>query len=44
MRKGGTYGDGVEEGGCEPVDADPGLLGTCDASLAREKRDSWGWM
>jgi len=39
-----AYGYGVKKSGCDPVDADPGLLGTCDASLGLEKRDSWKWM
>lgn len=30
-------GDGVQEGGGDPVDSDPSVLGTCDAALAFEK-------
>jgi len=29
-----TERDGIEKSGCDPVYADPGMLGTCDTSLA----------
>ena len=34
-------GDGVEDGGGDPVDAHPGLPGPCNATLALEQGNSW---
>lgn len=38
-----THGSGEEEGGSEPVDADPVLvvLGASDATLTGLERDDW---